>query len=82
MRALTTEAHAQEVDMSIFANAVPFPSNPFPEKPIPDLRLQQGNNAVDFGVLIPGLNDNFQGNAPDMGAYELGGSLPQYGPRN
>jgi hypothetical protein len=82
MRALTTEAHAQEVDMSIFADTVPFPSNPFPEKPIPDLRLQQGNNAVDFGVLIPGLNDDFQGNAPDIGAYELGGNLPHYGPRN
>jgi len=82
MRALTTEAHAQEVDMSIFADTVLFPSNPFPEKPIPDLRLQQGNNAVDYGVLIPGLNDDFQGNAPDIGAYELGASLPQYGPRN
>jgi hypothetical protein len=25
---------------------------------------------IDRGVLIPGINDNFEGNAPDVGAYE------------
>lgn len=26
---------------------------------------------LDRGILIPGINDNFKGNAPDIGAYEL-----------
>lgn len=82
MRAVTTEAHAQQIDLNIFAEVVAFPDNPFPAKTNPDLRLQSGNDAIDNGVFIPGINDNYAGNAPDIGAYELGDALPQYGPRN
>ena len=37
--------------------------------------------AVDAGVVIPNITDGFTGKAPDLGAYELGALLPQYGPR-
>ncbi|HUU42433.1 MAG TPA: right-handed parallel beta-helix repeat-containing protein [Planctomycetota bacterium] len=46
-----------------------------------DLRLKTGSNAVDAGLVLPNVNDGFRGNAPDLGAYELGDPLPHYGPR-
>jgi hypothetical protein len=30
---------------------------------------------------LPGVNDDFTGRAPDLGAYEVGRPLPHYGPR-
>ncbi len=82
LRAQTSETDAQQVDMSIFADSVPFPSSgPFPERSVPNLLLQSNSAAIDTGVIIPGLNDDYNGNAPDLGAYEFGDQLPQYGPR-
>lgn len=46
-----------------------------------DLRLKEGTAAIDAGEVLPGFNDGFTGNAPDLGAFELGGGLPHYGPR-
>ena len=46
-----------------------------------DFRLKPGSAAVDAGVVIPNITDGFTGKAPDLGAYELGQPLPQYGPR-
>jgi hypothetical protein len=81
LKANTTEVHAVQVDMSVFAGAVPFPSNPYPPKPVVDLRLAAGGAAIDKGVVLVGLNDGFAGAAPDLGAYELGATPPVYGPR-
>jgi hypothetical protein len=36
---------------------------------------------VDAGVVLPNVNDGYQGRAPDLGAYEVGRPPPQYGPR-
>jgi len=47
-----------------------------------DLRLSPRSQAVDAGVPLPGLNDGSHGARPDLGAYELGDPLPQYGPRS
>ena len=47
-----------------------------------DFQLKPGSAAVDAGVVIPNITDGFTGKAPDLGAYELGQPLPQYGPRN
>lgn len=46
-----------------------------------DLRLSGRSQARNKGARIPGINDNYEGNAPDLGAYEYGQSLPLYGPR-
>ena len=46
-----------------------------------DLRLAVGSPAVDRGETLPNINDGFKGNAPDIGALELGDLLPHYGPR-
>ena len=39
------------------------------------------NPAVDAGLLLPTINDDFTGKAPDLGAYEIGRPVPHYGPR-
>ncbi len=38
--------------------------------------LLPGSPNVDRGILLPGINDHFAGNAPDVGAYESGFDLP------
>jgi hypothetical protein len=47
-----------------------------------DFRLKPGSAAVDKGVVIPGITNGFAGQAPDLGALEVGQALPHYGPRN
>ena len=46
-----------------------------------DFRLKPGSAAVDKGVAIPNITDGFAGQAPDLGALELGQAPPHYGPR-
>jgi len=46
-----------------------------------DFRLRRGSASVDAGCELPNLTDGFIGDAPDLGAYELGKPLPDYGPR-
>ena len=46
-----------------------------------DFRLQPGSAAVDRGVALPNVTDGFTGQAPDLGALEVGRPLPIYGPR-
>ncbi|MEA2063581.1 MAG: hypothetical protein U9P14_07795, partial [Gemmatimonadota bacterium] len=81
LKKLTSEKHAVKVDMSIFKPGVEFPDPAIPEREPADLRLAAGSAAVDAGEFIPGINDGFEGSAPDLGAYELGEKLPHYGPR-
>jgi hypothetical protein len=47
-----------------------------------DFRLRPGSAAVDRGAVIPNVTDGYSGNAPDLGALELGQPLPHYGPRS
>jgi hypothetical protein len=75
--------HAVLVDArTAFATGVQSPSSETRvyENTI-DLRLSPRSSAVDAGQVLPGLNDDFKGRAPDLGAYELGDALPHYGPR-
>ncbi len=62
-------------------NHVEFPNPPVPERDVPDLRLRAGSRVIDGGVVIPNINDDYAGTAPDCGAYEYGQELPHYGPR-
>ncbi|MEM6643694.1 MAG: T9SS type A sorting domain-containing protein [Bacteroidota bacterium] len=41
----------------------------------PDFRPLTGSTLIDRGVEISGINDDFVGDAPDVGAYESGGEL-------
>ena len=46
-----------------------------------DFRLRPGSAAVDHGMVLPTVTDGFTGSAPDLGALEVGGTAPHYGPR-
>jgi hypothetical protein len=46
-----------------------------------DFRLKPGSPAIDAGEILPNINDDFTGRAPDLGAYELDKPIPHYGPR-
>lgn len=83
LRSSTTEQHAQQVDLGVFAASVVHPENAFPspEYAPPDLRLSPTGGAVDKGTILLNVNDGYAGSAPDLGAHEAGAALPVYGPR-
>jgi hypothetical protein len=45
------------------------------------LTLRKDCAAIDAGQPLPNLCDDFNGRAPDLGAYESGKPAPHYGPR-
>lgn len=45
------------------------------------LTLQKDSKAIDAGAPVPNLCEEFEGKAPDLGAYEYGSPLTRYGPR-
>jgi hypothetical protein len=77
------DAHSVLVDYDVFVKVAP--PGPDPRtlyKPADfDFQLRAGSVAVDAGTRLKGVNDDFTGNAPDLGAYELGRPVPHYGPR-
>ena len=78
------EKHGRLVDYDIFENVLsPDPTDPHRVYEIGnlDFRLRAGSGAVDAGCRLPGVNDDFSGKAPDLGALELGRPQPVYGPR-
>lgn len=46
-----------------------------------DFRLKSSATVVDAGVRLPTVNEDFAGQAPDLGALETGRPQPEYGPR-
>src|SRR5258706_3901144 len=46
-----------------------------------DFGLTSGSAAIDRGVVLPNVTDGFAGQAPDLGALEVGQAPPHYGPR-
>ena len=47
-----------------------------------NFKLNPEGKAVDAGVIIPNVNDNFNGKAPDLGALEVGSPAVIYGARS
>jgi hypothetical protein len=52
-----------------------------PLAPLADVSLHATSNAIDRGMVLPNINDGYTGSAPDLGALELGASMPAFGPR-
>jgi hypothetical protein len=83
-KATGQEAHGIEVDFDVFESMqAPDPARRYHVYHSMDLnfRLKAGGKAVDAGVLLPTINGNFTGKAPDLGALEAGQPEPHYGPR-
>jgi hypothetical protein len=81
--ATAQDAHSVLVDFDVFVHVAPPGRDPRTlYKPADfDFRLREGSVAVDAGVRLTGINDDFSGKAPDLGAYEVGRPVPHYGPR-
>jgi hypothetical protein len=77
------DTHSVLVDYDVFVKvSAPGPDPRTLYKPADfDFQLRPGSIPVDAGVRLKGVNDDFTGRAPDLGAYELGRPLPHYGPR-
>jgi hypothetical protein len=79
------DQHSVLVDYDVFAK-VRMPDKADPQRLYQpeefDFRLKAGSAAVDAGVALPSINDDFSGRAPDLGAYELDRPVPHYGPRS
>ncbi len=78
------EAHSIEVDFDIFEKlSPPDPAKRHAVYHSMDLnfRLKPNSKAVDAGQVIPTVNEDFAGKAPDLGALETGKPAPHYGPR-
>lgn len=73
LRALTSEQHAQQVSMTVFATPPAFPQDPLVQRMHPELALRASSSAVDSGVPIANINDGYAGAAPDLGALEAAG---------
>ena len=77
------DRHSVMVDYDVFQKVSPPGADPRtlykPENF--DFQLRPGSAAVDVAVRITGVNDDFTGRAPDLGALEIGRPVPHYGPR-
>jgi hypothetical protein len=78
------DEHSVLVDYDIFQNVAQAdlndPQRLYKAQDL-DFGLKPGSVAVDKGCILPNVNDDFTGNAPDLGALEVGKPVPIYGPR-
>lgn len=80
------EQHGVELDYDVFEDLEmpdPDPKRRYDVYHAMDLNfaLRPGSKAVDAGMVLPTINDGFTGEAPDLGALELGQPEPHYGAR-
>ena len=74
--------HAVLLDWDVFNNPTPPPGDDkFADVKTVDITLRPDSKAIDAGVVLPGINDDFTGKAPDLGCYEVGKPMPHYGTR-
>jgi len=65
----------------IFAADFVGPDDPMTHQEPANFALADGSNAIDVGAALPGVNERFVGQGPDLGAFERGCPAPAYGPR-
>ncbi len=75
------ERHGAMLDYKIFVQAVAPEEGQTYKAGDADLRLVEGAAAVDAGLPLVNLSGETRGKAPDLGCYEFGAAVPQYGPR-
>jgi hypothetical protein len=76
------ERHGHLLTMPVFVTTFAVPPN-FESfmPPPPPLALHVQSNAVDAGLRLPNINDDYAGEGPDIGVLEQGEAAPQYGVR-
>ncbi len=76
------EMNAIRIDRNTCFETFNVPNPPPASIPFQFMTLNPDCDAVDAGITLPNINDNYLGDAPDMGAYEYGNDLPHFGPRD
>lgn len=76
------EANGLALNQTIFENPPPTSADYKIFAPALDFVLHSQSNAIDTAALLPNVNDNFSGAAPDLGALEFGMAAPEYGVRD
>jgi hypothetical protein len=76
------ERHGRLLSSPVFVSAISAPPRfeAFMPPP-PAMNLHAQSNAVDAGLRLPNINDDYMGDQPDMGAVERGRDAPHYGVR-
>ncbi len=76
------EDHGVELSLSDLTNAsLPVATNIAVDPDSFDLRPKAGSALIDAGQVLPNINELWVSDGqPDLGAYELGQPLAQYGP--
>jgi len=78
------DCHSRLVDWDIFENLTPpdrnDPQRLYNPKDL-HFELKPTSLAVDAGLILPNVTDDFTGKGPDLGALEAGQPAPIYGPR-
>jgi hypothetical protein len=81
------DTHSVLVDYDVFMNVPPLDARDVANlqklyrADDVDFRLRPGSAAVDRGMMLPNVTDGFTGQAPDLGALEVGVPVPHVGPR-
>ena len=75
------EANGRILDGNTFATPITLPADHTSFWAETDTTLGPGSLALDVALILPNINDNFVGAAPDLGALELGAPVPTYGAR-
>lgn len=74
-----SEQHNQIVDLQLFDKSVKIP-DPLAQHPAQNFELSEDSIVIDRGKELFNVNDGFNGQAPDLGAIELGADPIHYGP--
>jgi hypothetical protein len=86
-KATGQDTHSVAVDYDVFVNVRKLDAQDAPtvqklyKASEFDFRLKPGSAAVDRGIALPTVTEGYAGSAPDLGALEVGKSVPHYGPR-
>ncbi|WP_457669948.1 right-handed parallel beta-helix repeat-containing protein [Thiolapillus sp.] len=76
------QSNAVRIDRDICFERFAIPQPPPASMPFQHFSLKAGCNAIDAGMVLANINEDFAGAAPDLGPFEQGEALPAYGPRN
>jgi len=79
--AMGIEQHGVELDRKRILeiqDLETYASDPYSSR---RMTLREGCRAVDAGATVPNLCEDYLGETPDLGAYEVGALPVQYGPR-
>lgn len=81
LQAAGVETHGRQLVGQIFASGFTAPTTYTNLVSPQDVTLKSSGPGIDAGLVLPNINDNYTGAAPDLGAAESGCPSPIYGPR-